>query len=705
MILQYFGKTVPIETLRILCHNDRTGTTFLSLAEVAEGFGLRTLSVSLPFAELYHAKLPCLVQLKQSHFVVLYEISSRSVMLADPAEGKVRLNPSSFCEAFNIEGKDIGYAILFELTDKFVAEEATKDESPTVRLMPHIKSFIIAHRQNFLKLASVMAGAICLQMLLPFVTKELVDTGIDRKNIKAVYIVLLSQFMISIGRTTLEFIKARVLLTLSTIVSNSLMSDFLHKLTRLPLSYFESTRIGDTLQRANDTSTIQQFVTNTAFEVCFAALNVLIFGAILAYFNYAVAIAYFVFTAAQAVFAHFVAKRRRHLNRMNFRDRSQLHTLIVQVVCGMAEIKLNNCARIKHQQWFALQQKVYESREQSLWLDQLQNGGGMLLNEGRSLAVSLFASTEVISGNMTLGMMMSTTYIIGYLTGPMSQLISLVRTYQEAQVSLERLEEVHNMQDEEPKGQELVKSIAENRAIRVENVSFSYPGKRDRPALDSVSFEIPHRGVTAIVGSSGSGKSTIMKLLLGIYAPSEGHILIGETPLSLISLAAWRDKCGVVFQDGFVFEGSIASNIALRDAKPICDRVRYAAEIARIDGFVQQLPMGYESVLGVNGIGLSQGQKQRLLIARAVYGNPEFLFFDEATSALDSDNEHNIMCNLKQFLNGRTAVIIAHRLSTVRHADQVVVLEAGRVVEVGMHSDLVARSGAYYSLIQNQLEL
>ena len=707
MVAAYYGKRYSLEGLREKSFITREGVSMLGISEAAEKIGFRSICVQVGYEKLQEAPLPCIIHWNQQHFVVVYKLNDKHVWVADPGAGKLKYTKEEFCNCWLSSRKneeDTGVALLLEPTPEFYTIEDEGDEVNR-KGFSFLYSYLRPYRGLVGQLLLGLLLGSMIQLMLPFLTQSVVDFGINNQNLGFIYLVLIAQLMLSFSSSAVDFIRGWILLHLGTRINIALISDFLIKLMKMPIAYFDSKMTGDILQRINDHKRIQDFLTGSSLSVIFSVFNIIIFGIVLLVYSGMIFLIFMGGSTLYVVYVWLFMKKRAELDHKRFAQQSANQSTVVQLVNGMQEIKLSACEQQKRWEWERIQAKLFRVNIKSLALRQYQDSGAVLINQSKNLLITALVASLVVKGEMTLGMMLSVQYIIGQVNSPVNELIAFARDMQDARLSMDRLSEVRDKPDEEDPTRELLREIPEGKEIRLQNLNFKYDPLSEYPTLDDINLVIPPGKQTAIVGMSGSGKTTLVKLLLGFYPPASGDIFIGDTPLGSYSIREWRKRCGVVMQDGFIFSDSIAGNIAPGVEHIDKKRLRHAAEVANIHDFIEELPLAYNTKIGQEGHGLSQGQKQRILIARAVYKDPEFIFFDEATNALDANNERTIMNNLQTFFKGRTSVVVAHRLSTVRNAEQIIVIEQGRIAETGTHEALIALEGRYYKLVKNQLEL
>ena len=730
IIAKYYGKILNIQTLRELSETTREGANLLTLSEAAEKIGFRTLGVKLSLEKLQEAPLPCILHWNTNHYVVLAFLNPSKggklknfvsklfgfksspfggwgALVSDPGHGLIEYNKEEFLKFWignnASETTEEGIALLLEPTPIFrqAQDDAAEEKAFGFGLL---SKYVWQYKSYVIQLAIGLLAGSLLQLILPFLTQSIVDVGIQNQNIHFIYIVLIAQLFLFFGKTALELIRSWILLHLSTRINISLISDFFIKLMNLPISFFDVRMTGDIMQRINDHHRIERILTTSSLTTVFSVLNMFIMGGVLAYYNLKIFAVFFIGSIAYFFWITLFLKKRASLDYKRFSEVSQEQSKVMELINGMQEIKLHNAEKQKRWGWEYIQARLFKVSMKGLVLEQTQSIGSNFINEFKNIIIVFLSAKLVIDGSITLGMMMAITSIVGNLNGPVVQLIGFIREWQDAKISLARLSEIHDKEDETQQEQGQTQDIVSEDDIELKEVSFRYIGS-DSPVIENLNLTIPKNKITAIVGSSGSGKTTLMKLLLKFYEPTSGSIHYGKTDLKYITQKSWRSHVGTVMQEGYIFNDTIANNIAIGETNINKERLLYASEVANIKDFILEYPLGYNTKIGQEGVGMSTGQKQRLLIARAVYKNPEMLFFDEATSALDANNEKIIMEKLNTFFEDKTVVIIAHRLSTVMNADNIVVLEKGKIIETGNHNELVAKKGNYYELVKNQLNL
>lgn len=705
MVASHYGKSYALDTLRDRSYITREGVSMMGISEAAESIGMHSQGVKLSWQQLRkEAPLPCIVHWGQRHFVVVYKIRNSSVYVADPAHGLVRYSKDQFLNKWTNKTVETesGFALMLETTPDFYKESLEEKRS----LSPaYLVGYLRPYKTQLLQLLlSLLTGSI-LGLAFPYLTQSIVDVGINNSDMGFVVMILIAQLVLTLGQTANGLIRSWITLHVTARVSISLISNFLGKLMRLPIAFFDVKMIGDIMQRISDHKRIESFLTKSLIDIIFAVITLVMYSFVMATYDLTILSVFYLGSTLYIAWIILFLKRRRTLDFKRFAQSSANQKSLVQIVSGMQEIKLNNTEKRKRWEWERIQAKLFKVSINSLSLNQAQQLGSTFIDQTKNIFISFLSVQAVIQGDMTLGMMVSIQYIIGQLNAPVQQFIGFTQAAQDAKISLERLREIHDKDDEESPEDGRIQQIPKAANISIKNLTHQYEGPHSTRVLDNISLEIPAGKVTAIVGASGSGKTTLIKLLLGFYKPVSGEITLKGLPLDRYSPGKWRKNCGVVMQEGFIFSDSIANNISTVDERPDDSKLERAVTTANIKNFIENLPIGYETRIGSDGHGLSSGQKQRILMARSVYKDPDYLFFDEATNALDAENEMKIMKNLDEFFKGRTVVVVAHRLSTVKNADQIIVLNHGRIAERGDHHSLVKARGAYYNLVKNQLEL
>jgi len=737
MIASYYGEEYSLDYLRANSYITKNGVSLLGLSEAAEKIGLKSLTAKLTSNQLFeNAPLPCVLHWNQEHFVVLYGIEKKSlfnrkekIVIADPGHNLVRVARDVFEKCWISTTEKKGVALLVEPTPDFYRNE----EGVQVKKsgFGFLLSYLSPYKKYFVQLILGMVLGSLISLCFPFLTQSLVDFGINRKNISFIHLVLLSQLLLFLGSIAVDLIRNWILLHISTRISISIISNFLIKLMKLPVNFFESKNVGDITQRINDHHRIETFLTGSTLGTLFSIINLIVFSFILALYNTQLLLIFALGSMLSILWISVFLKKRRSIDYNRFQRSRENQNSLFEIISGMQEIKLYNNQKSRRWEWERIQAKLFKVNIKSLSLEQYQGIGSSFFTQLKNILISYIAARLVINQQITLGVMLSISYIIGQMNGPLDQIISFIKSVQDAKISLERLNEIHNRKEEESNEDligdneninkdELVSSDSlylnhelfsrhvhenEGEGISISDLSFRYGSPKSPLVLKNINMHIPKGKVTAIVGASGSGKTTLLKLLLKFYPPSEGQILVDGINLQDISAQLWRNNVGTVMQDGYIFSDSIARNIAMDGERIKEEQLYESVRIANLHQYIAKLPLGFTTRIGNTGSGLSGGQKQRLFIARAVYKDPKYLFFDEATSALDANNEKTIMENLDKFYEGRTVVIIAHRLSTVKNADQIIVMKDGEIVEEGSHADLTRNRGYYFELVRNQLEL
>lgn len=716
MIVKHYGGSFNINSIRTDCALNREGVSLLGISKAAEELGFKSVGGRLSFSSLAsEALLPCIVHWSQNHFVVVYKVKNQkkgdcTIYVADPGKGLVSYTKEEFCEHWvstKTNGEEKGIVLLLEPTNQFYTQNDTETVLTQSR-MAFLWSYLKKYKRFFTQLILGLLLGSLLQLIFPFLTQAVVDTGIGGKDIGFVWLVLMAEMMLLFSRTAIEFIRSKILLHISTRINISLISDFFIKLMKLPMNFFDTKQMGDLLQRIEDHRRVEQFLTSSSLSLLFSFFTFLVFGVVLVFYNLGVFAVFLFGTLLYAGWIVLFLEKRRLLDYKFFEQAGRNRNVTYQLIDGMQEIKLQGCEQRKRWEWEDVKADLFKVNLQALNLQQVQQAGSITINEVKNILITVLAATSVIQGNMTLGMMLAVQYIIGQLNSPVEQLIHFVYSWQDVSISLDRMNEIHtetNEENAERTRSSYTEESTDGHSLAIKDLSFKYNIYSSKNILSDINLLIPNGKVTAIVGASGSGKTTLIKLLLGFYEPLSGSIQIGSANLSECNLGWWRSQCGAVMQEGYLFSDTIAKNIAISDDDPNIERIRHAARVANIADYVEALPLAYNTMIGQDGQGISQGQRQRILIARVIYKNPMFVFLDEATNALDANNEQAITDNLLDFYKGKTVIVVAHRLSTVRNADQIVVLNEGKIVELGTHEELIGKRGNYYGLIKNQLEL
>lgn len=710
MICKYFGRDYSLDFLSKACSVTKLGVSMLGLNGAANQLGFRAHCARVAVSELKADVLPCILHWNQNHFVVLYKVKGdRKFYVADPGKGLVTYDLEEFVQHWastSSGGEAKGICMFLKPTSAFHTYQANEDERlGERRSFGLLWRYIKEYRLYFLLVMLGLVAGCLIQLVLPFLTQAIVDVGIKHKDLNFVWMVLLGQLMLTVSRTVIDFLRRWLLLHVNLRINVSMVSDFLVKLLKLPMPFIDTKLTGDLLQRLNDHQRVNTFLTQKMLNMSFVVLTFVVFSVVLLVYNRLIFVIFILGSAAYGGWMALFLKRRKLIDYELFEAQSENNNKMYEFLTSMHEIKLQGCEQRRRWDWEDVQADLFKVQLRAQKVQQTQEAGSIFINEFKNIIITVVAAAAVINGQMTLGMMLAVQYIIGQLNSPVEQLMQIFYSLQDVEISLERINEIHRKVDEDGK-HDLKTALDEpERGIEMSKLVFKYDKYDTERTIDDVSIYIPKGKVTAIVGSSGSGKTTLVKMMLGYYEPLRGKLKIGGVDIESVNKKWWRSQCGVVMQDGVIFSDTIARNIAADDNDIDKDRLLWAAKVACIDEFIDRLPLQYNTLIGKRGVGVSQGQKQRILIARAVYRNPDYIFLDEATNSLDANNERKIVENLDQFYQGKTVVVVAHRLSTVKNADQIIVLDGGTVAEVGNHETLVAKQGAYYNLVKNQLEL
>lgn len=713
MITSHYGKTYGLQYLRDYCFISREGVSILSMNDAAAKLGFKTLATQLSIEDLKNEFLPCVLHWNQNHFVVLTKISKyffnkeKVYTIADPAHGIIKLTETEFKKSW-LKNSDKGIVLLLEPTETFFQAENVKDKKVSLQ---YIYQYLSPHKKQFLWLSFILLLGTLTTLAFPILTQKLIDDGVNKKNLSIITYILLAQLAFFLGNIILGVFRNWIMLSVGSRLNIKIISDFLKKLMSLPIKFFDTKFMGDFNQRIQDHERIELFLTSQSLATLFSMITFSVFFVVLWTYDFRILAIYFVLTIISVIWSLYWLKKIKSLDYFRFREKSENQESIYEIINGISEMKLNQFEEHKRKEWEEIQHKLFKINIRILKLDQIQLSGFEFINQLKNIVVTFLAASFVVKGHMTLGALLSVSYIIGQMNSPVNQLITFFKSLQDAKLSLSRLNEVQNHPEEEQDdylplmNEKYTTQNGIEKGIYFKNVSFQYEGPQSPYVLKDINFFIPQGKVTAIVGASGSGKTTLMKILLKFYEPTFGDIYFNHANLKEISPKDLRKNCGVVMQDGYIFSDTIERNIATGEEIPDDDVLDLALKTANIKSFVDELPLGLNTKIGASGNGISGGQKQRILIARAVYKQPNFVFFDEATSALDAENEKVIHDHLQDFFKGKTVLIIAHRLSTVKNADQIIVLKKGEIVEQGTHQSLVEKKSDYYNLVKNQLEL
>ena len=704
IIFKYYGKTVSIQKIRKMCQTTREGVNMLGISETAEKLGFRTNGVRLTVNQLKEVELPCILHWNQNHFVVLYKIKNSKYYISDPASDLLVYNEKDFIKNwYSTRELNNGLSLLMSPGIGFYNIEEAKSDLKLnwVKLF----RYFYKYKSLFIQMILGMILGTFLQLITPFLTQSIVDIGISAKNISFINLILAAQLMLFLGQTSVTFMRSWIILHVTTRVNIAILTDLLIKILRLPMSFFDLKTHGDIMQRINDQKRVESFITGNSFQAIFSLVNVVVFGALLATYDKLIFYVFFTSTLLYICWLLIFMNYRRKLDQRRFKISSENQTYMVEMIQSVKDIKLNNAQKQKRWGWESLQAKLFRFEVDSLTLNQYQTIGSTSINQLKGIFITYISAKAVIHGEMTLGAMMAVQYIVGMVNGPIESLLGFIQSYQDAKISMERLNEIYETEEEEIVDYQYYNKLPEDKTITLKNITFRYYGAGNEPIFSNLNLSFPQGRTTAIVGASGSGKTTILKLLLRYYDYEAGEILIGNKRLEKFDYYLWRDSCGSVIQDNYIYADTIANNIVVKDEIADEERLETAIQVANLHGFIADQPFGIETLIGTGGKGISQGQRQRLMIARAIYKNPEYIFLDEATNSLDANNEKIITDNLSSFCEGKTVVIVAHRLSTVKNADNIIVLENGEIVEQGNHYQLTLRRGKYFELVRNQLEL
>lgn len=700
ILARYWGKRISLRAVRELCDMDRQGISIREISATLKKLGMDSASIRVPLEELRKMPLPAVLFWKQSHFVVLYKVSrdGKRFYVADPAQGKMIFSAEEMKEHW-LSGAECGAALLCEPAEDFKADRVLEEKPRIFKLLGLMKRLLLSQRHSFMLIIGFSLLCMIADIALPLLFQHTVDEGIARRDISLIWILVLSQFLIFLGNYVAQNVVDYVLTRLGLKVSLDMMNEYLGKLIVRPLDFFARKVNSDLIQKAEDQQRIKDFIVTMPNVLFFLCLNLIVFSAMLMYYSRFIFIFFLCCTAASMFWTMAFLRKRRSIDYTSNTYVAENRNNIYELIHGIAEIKVNGAQEIRLSVWQRLQEKINHLARKNYYVRVLMSGGNTMLSRIRDIAVTGICASMVVSGEMSLGIMMTVSYIIGRLSVPFNSMLDTVYTVQNASISMERVEEILDWKEDAPQQDEVMTAGT----LELKGVSFKYPGAHSPEVLSAIDLTIRKGETVALVGPSGCGKSTLIKVILNLFSPVSGEVRNDGKKLTVDNQTAWLRNCGIVMQEGTVFSGTILSNIAIADAEPDLKKARQAAELASLADFIDSLPMGFHSRLGVAGVELSGGQKQRLFIARALYKNPNLLILDEATSSLDAINEARIVRNIRNNSATRTVVIAAHRLSTVRYADKIVYMDKGRILETGTHEHLMASQGHYFNLVSRQL--
>lgn len=715
IISSYYGRKISHYEIHRHCHISRDGISLLSINNAAKAIGFRTTCIRLSFQQLCNeTKFPCIIHWNQNHFVVVYKVKSKGtktwIYISDPAYGLLKYDKIQFIKSWisTYHESDyntitnLGVVLLLEPTKDFYREKEHYCKDDKVKLT-EVYNYLKPHKRYIIQLIITLITGSLISFTLPFLTQLVIDIGIDSGNLNFIIIILIAQIVMILGQMSNELVRRWLMLHVTSRIGISLISNYLINLMMLPISFFESRMTGDIMQRIEDHGRIQSFLTSSLLSIIMTITAFIVYAIIIGGYDMTILTIFVIGSTLHIAWGLIFLKQRRKINYMRFHEMSSCQNNIMQLINGIQDIKISGCEKQKRWKWEQSQVRLFGVYIKDLKLNQIQQIGGAVIDQTKNLLISFYAASAVINGQLTLGMMTAMQYIIGQFNLPISQFLEFIQDAQDAKISLERINEIHSYTTEEEPNKNYIMQIPEKADIEFKNVTFQYNRHDHKKTLNNICIKIPHDKVTAIVGASGSGKSTIIKMMLGFYKPTSGTILIGDYPINNYSLSSWRKQCSAVMQEGFIFSDTIANNIGISDDIPDIYRIYEASKIANIEDFIGQLPLKYDTKIGIEGNGISIGQKQRLFIARAAYRKSKYLFLDEATNSIDADNEKIIIENLNTLFKNKTVVVIAHRLSTVINADNIIVLDNGQVIEQGTHKQLIKLKGYYYKLVSSQL--